>query len=237
MYVLGFSTWFWVFVRVQSADFALTSHNDDDARTMAMMVSGTTTATTMGRRFSRFSGRSSSSGNNNRRMRSNNNNIIVRGSSDADADARLQSAMAARVAAVSADPGAKAIVETLCELAEQEFGLAGVKFNEVMGKMDECYDFAPTFYASGKGTDGETKNEAGTNNGSCKTFYFAKMHGLSEGAALRLFCEHYQDVLDTPEGDSHANIRAFMKNGYAGLEFGGEALTPRGSGPKQNNDI
>ena len=237
MYGLGFSTWFWVFVRVQSADFALTSHNDDDARTMAMMVSGTTTATTMGRRFSRFSGRSSSSGNNNRRTRSNNNNIIVRGSSDADADARLQSAMAARVAAVSADPGAKAIVETLCELAEQEFGLAGVKFNEVMGKMDECYDFAPTFYASGKGTDGETKNEAGTNNGSCKTFYFAKMHGLSEGAALRLFCEHYQDVLDTPEGDSHANIRAFMKNGYAGLEFGGEALTPRGSGPKQNNDI
>lgn len=199
---------------------------------MAMMVSATTMA--MGRRLSRFSGRSS--GNNNKRVR--NDIVIVRGSSgDADADARLQSAMAARVAAVSADPGAKAIVETLCELAEQEFGLAGVKFNEVMGKMDECYDFAPTFYASGKGTDGETKNEAGTNNGSCKTFYFAKMHGLSEGAALRLFCEHYQDVLDTPEGDSHANIRAFMKNGYAGLEFGGEALTPRGSAPKQNNDI
>ena len=209
-------------------------------RTMAMMVSATTptTPTTMGRRFSRFSGRRSSGNNNNNNRRVRNDSIIVRGSSgDADADARLQSAMAARVAAVSADPGAKAIVETLCELAEQEFGLAGVKFNEVMGKMDECYDFTPTFYASGKGTDGETKNEAGTNNGSCKTFYFAKMHGLSEGAALRLFCEHYQDVLDTPEGDSHANIRAFMKNGYAGLEFGGEALTPRGSGPKQNNDI
>jgi len=201
--------------------------------TMAMMISATTTTTTTMRGFGRFSGRPTAG-----RRGGVKNNIIVRGSGgDADADARLQSAMAARVAAVSADPGAKAIVETLCELAEQEFGLAGVKFNEVMGKMDECYDFAPTFYASGKGTDGETKNEAGTNNGSCKTFYFAKMHGLSEGAALRLFCEHYQDVLDTPEGDSHANIRAFMKNGYAGLEFGGEALTPRGSGPKQNNDI
>jgi len=201
--------------------------------TMAMMISATTTTTTTMRGFGRFSGRATAG-----RRGGVKNNIIVRGSGgDADADARLQSAMAARVAAVSADPGAKAIVETLCELAEQEFGLAGVKFNEVMGKMDECYDFAPTFYASGKGTDGETKNEAGTNNGSCKTFYFAKMHGLSEGAALRLFCEHYQDVLDTPEGDSHANIRAFMKNGYAGLEFGGEALTPRGSGPKQNNDI
>ena len=203
---------------------------------MAMMISATattTTATTTMRGLGRFSGRATAG-----RRGGVKNNIIVRGSGgDADADARLQSAMAARVAAVSADPGAKAIVETLCELAEQEFGLAGVKFNEVMGKMDECYDFAPTFYASGKGTDGETKNEAGTNNGSCKTFYFAKMHGLSEGAALRLFCEHYQDVLDTPEGDSHANIRAFMKNGYAGLEFGGEALTPRGSGPKQNNDI
>ena len=201
--------------------------------TMAMMISATTPTTTTMRGFGRFSGRATAG-----RRGGVKNNIIVRGSGgDADADARLQSAMAARVAAVSADPGAKAIVETLCELAEQEFGLAGVKFNEVMGKMDECYDFAPTFYASGKGTDGETKNEAGTNNGSCKTFYFAKMHGLSEGAALRLFCEHYQDVLDTPEGDSHANIRAFMKNGYAGLEFGGEALTPRGSGPKQNNDI
>lgn len=31
-----------------------------------------------------------------------------------------------------------------------------------------------------------------------------------KASTLRLFCEHYQDVLDTPDGDSHANIRAFV---------------------------
>ena len=46
--------------------------------------------------------------------------------------------------------------------------------------------------------------------GSLKTYYFAHLHGLDEASTLRLFCEHYKDVLDTPDGDSHANIRAFL---------------------------
>jgi hypothetical protein len=148
----------------------------------------------------------------------------------------LSNAMRTKVAATNADPGVDTIVATLRELAEQEFGLTGVKFNEVMAKVDECYDFSPTAYTSGKGTPKETTNAAGTNNGSCKTFYFARMHGLSEVGAVRLFCEHYKDVLDTPDGDSHANIRAFMVNGYEGLAFEGEALVPRGTA-KKNNDI
>ena len=46
--------------------------------------------------------------------------------------------------------------------------------------------------------------------GSLKTYYFAHLHGLDEASTLRLFCEHCKDVLDTPDGDSHANIRAFL---------------------------
>ena len=145
--------------------------------------------------------------------------------------------MRAQALATNANPSVKAIVDTLAELAEQEFGLANVKFQEVMAKIDECFDFEPTAYASGVGTSRETRNAAGTNSGSCKTFYFAKMRGLSEDVALRWFCEHYEDVLRTPDGDSHANIRAFMENGYAGLAFEGEALVAKGTGSGANNDV
>ena len=68
---------------------------------------------------------------------------------------------------------------------------------------------------------------AGTNSGSLKTYYFAHLHGLDEAATLRLFCEHYKDVLDTLDGDSHANIRAFMVNGWDGIKFEGELLKLR----------
>merc|ERR1712216_327890 len=56
-------------------------------------------------------------------------------------------AMRAQALATNANPSVKAIVDTLAELAEQEFGLANVKFQEVMAKMDECFDFEPTAYA------------------------------------------------------------------------------------------
>ena len=67
--------------------------------------------------------------------------------------------------------------------------------------------------------DSETENKAGVNMGSNKVFYFAKMHDFTEEMTLRLFCEHYQDVLDTPDGQSHLNIRSFMKNGWAGVRL------------------
>ena len=67
--------------------------------------------------------------------------------------------------------------------------------------------------------------------GSCKIFYFAKMHRVSEASTLRLFCEHYESVLLNPEGMSHQNIRNFMNDGgWSGIEFDGEVLLPRGSG-------
>lgn len=145
-------------------------------------------------------------------------------------DRELLDKMKIAVASATSAPTAKHILEALKELSSQEFGLANVKFTEVMAKIDELYDHNPQFgYSSGVGTDGfETENKAGTNAGSNKVFYFAKMHDFTEEMTLRLFCEHYQDVLDTPEGQSHLNIRSFMKNGWAGIRFEGETLRAKG---------
>ena len=55
--------------------------------------------------------------------------------------------------------------------------------------MEGAYDFVPTEYCSGAGTEDEVTNAAGTNSGSCKLFYFAQMHNLEKEPTLRLFCE------------------------------------------------
>ena len=151
-------------------------------------------------------------------------------SSSQETDRELLDKMKIAVASATSAPTAKHVLEALKELSSQEFGLANVKFTEVMAKIDELYDHNPQFgYSSGVGTGGfETENKAGTNMGSNKVFYFAKMHDFTEEMTLRLFCEHYQDVLDTPEGQSHLNIRSFMKNGWAGVRFEGETLRPKG---------
>ena len=136
--------------------------------------------------------------------------------------------MRAAVQLANMNPSQENVISAILDLAKQEFGLAGVKFSEVMDKVGECYAFTPCQYVSGKGTALETVNPAGTNSGSLKTYYFAHLHGLDEASTLRLFCEHYKDVLDTPDGDSHANIRAFMLNGWEGIDFeGGECLKLR----------
>ena len=150
--------------------------------------------------------------------------------SSSETDRQLLDKMKVAVASATSAPTAKHVLEALKELSSQEFGLANVKFTEVMAKIDELYDHNPQFgYSSGVGTDGfETENKAGVNMGSNKVFYFAKMHDFTEEMTLRLFCEHYQDVLDTPDGQSHLNIRSFMKNGWAGVRFEGETLRPKG---------
>ena len=73
----------------------------------------------------------------------------------------------------------------------------------------------------------EVRSAAGENNGSAKVFGFARLHGLGADEALRLFCEHYESVVATPEGSDHGNIRAFIKHGWDKLEFddGGDAAT------------
>ncbi|MEW6563280.1 MAG: HopJ type III effector protein [Pseudomonadota bacterium] len=95
-----------------------------------------------------------------------------------------------------------------------------LEFNDVIGLIDALYDFTPTAFRNG-----ETMNEAGQNNGSCRLFAFAKLQGLSEAQTLHCFGAYYREhVLPHPEGTDHQNIRNFMQTGWAGIAFAGEPL-------------
>lgn len=67
--------------------------------------------------------------------------------------------------------------------------------------------------------NGGTSSDAGSNEGSCKVFSFGKMEDLSASETLACFGEHYRSVVKDPSGDSHSNIRAFMKTGWDGVSF------------------
>lgn len=98
-----------------------------------------------------------------------------------------------------------------------------VAFDETMKVIDVHYHFTPTAFVNG-----ELTNNAGENNGSCKIFAFGKINGLSEAATLACFGDYYrQDVLQNPEGTDHQNIRNFMKTGWQGIQFQGQALTAK----------
>lgn len=99
----------------------------------------------------------------------------------------------------------------------------GIAFSDTIAIIDALYDFTPTSFRNG-----DTLNEAGQNNGSCKLFSFAKLNGLSQQQTLTCFGDYYRkDVLGNPEGTDHQNIRNFMKSGWDGIEFDGSALTPK----------
>lgn len=97
-----------------------------------------------------------------------------------------------------------------------------LSFSEIIGYIDENYAHTPTAFKNG-----ELMNEAHENQGSARTFYFARLHMLSESDTLRLFAEHYESVLKDVSGNSHQNIRSFMKYGWQGVEFYGTVLESR----------
>ena len=93
------------------------------------------------------------------------------------------------------------------------------RFEDTMAVIAACYEFTPTAF-----TNGEQQNNADENLGSCKVFSFAKLHQLSEIQTLKLFGQFYQDVLATPQGHDHQNIRQFMQHGWQGIKFTATAL-------------
>lgn len=102
-----------------------------------------------------------------------------------------------------------------------------VEFAEVQQAIDAAYDYHPTAFRNGLG-ESPVFNPAGSNEGSCRLLAFARLHQLDEAQTLALFGHYYRDeVLGDPEGSGHANIRAFMRDGWAGVSFDGIALTPR----------
>ena len=64
------------------------------------------------------------------------------------------------------------------------------------------------------------ENAAGQNEGSCKILAFARLHQLTPEQTLHCFGGYYRkEVLGDPAGNSHQNIRQFMKTGWAGITF------------------
>jgi hypothetical protein len=95
-----------------------------------------------------------------------------------------------------------------------------ITFPETIAVIEENYDFTPTaFY------NGTQQNAAGENAGSCKLFAFAQLQNLTHAETLACFGAYYfEEVLGNPEGTNHQNIRNFIKSGWDGIKFEGEAL-------------
>ena len=95
-----------------------------------------------------------------------------------------------------------------------------IAFAETIATIEENYDFTPTAFENGL-----QHNAAGENSGSCKLFSFAEIQNLSEAETLACFGAYYFDeVLGDPAGTNHQNIRNFIKTGWNGIQFEGEAL-------------
>ncbi|MGV0970055.1 MULTISPECIES: HopJ type III effector protein [unclassified Empedobacter] len=92
-------------------------------------------------------------------------------------------------------------------------------FADVIAHIEENYTYTASAFVNGN-----QENVVDQNQGSAKVFAFAKLNNFSEDDTLKLFAEHYQAVLDTPEGTDHNNIRQFMKNGWNGVKFENEVL-------------
>jgi hypothetical protein len=92
-------------------------------------------------------------------------------------------------------------------------------FKALIELIETDYHHQPTAFKNG-----EAFNESTQNQGSAKVFAFAQLNDLSKEDTLYLFAEHYQSVLNTPDGTDHQNIRQFMTHGWSGISFEGSAL-------------
>lgn len=100
-----------------------------------------------------------------------------------------------------------------------------ISFSQSIELIDALYQFTPTAFQNG-----DVLNAAGENNGSCKILAFALLHQLSEPQTLQLFGDYYRlEVLPDLKGNNHANIRNFMRTGWDGVKFSGQALRARAS--------
>lgn len=92
-------------------------------------------------------------------------------------------------------------------------------FADTLAFVAAHYDYQPQAFRNG-----DLENMAGQNEGSCKTLGLAKLEGLSDRQALLAFGEHYRNVLATPNGSDHGNIRNLMALGLSGVTFAGPPL-------------
>jgi len=109
---------------------------------------------------------------------------------------------------------------TLHDFITEIASSSSLDFEDTMNVIKENYQYTPAAFHNG-----DLENAAGENEGSCKIFAFAKLNNLDEETTLKCFGRFYQDVLKTPEGNDHGNIRNFMKTGWKGISFSANVLS------------
>jgi hypothetical protein len=115
---------------------------------------------------------------------------------------------------------------SLASFLEKINNNVAISFDETIAVINENYHYQATEFSNGHHDEYTLINKAGTNEGSCKIFAFAKIHQLDQQQTLNLFGDYYRlDVLNDPQATSHQNIRNFIKYGWEGICFKGEALT------------
>ena len=98
-----------------------------------------------------------------------------------------------------------------------------IEFSDTIEAIEAHYIYTPTAFRNG-----DVENAAGQNGGSCKILAFARLQGLGEAETLACFGRYYrEDVLLHPAAKDHQNIRNFMRSGWSGVVFEGEALQAR----------
>ena len=88
--------------------------------------------------------------------------------------------------------------------------------------IETWFDFTPSAFQNGS-----VANAVDQNQGSCKVFALAQLLELTQEQALRCFCEHYRDVVATPDVDNHHNLRRLLKEGLADISFDSFPLTQK----------
>lgn len=115
----------------------------------------------------------------------------------------------------------EALLKNLKQQPEQ------VGFDTVIEIIERHYHYTPAAFSNGLGNE-TLANTAGSNEGSCRIFAFAKLQQLSEAETLACFGRFYrEDVLRNPDGNDHQNIRNFMKYGWQGIQFTGKVLSQK----------
>ena len=66
---------------------------------------------------------------------------------------------------------------------------------------------------------GSYHNALGDNLDTLAIIGYAEVHHLTDSETLAMFCEAYTEVLNSPDGDNHPNIRAFMDVGHKGFRL------------------
>ena len=95
-------------------------------------------------------------------------------------------------------------------------------FADVIAFIEDNYTYTASAF-----TNGNQENAADQNQGSAKVLAYAKLNNLSQEDTLKLFAEHYNAVIETPNGNDHNNISQFMENGWNGVTFENDVLTAK----------